>query len=108
MRLLAAILSAVLVGLQYRLWLSDSGAREIWRLRNSVEHQRAENHGLSERNAQLKAEVQDLKVGLSAVEERARSELGMIKSNETFYQVVPRDPDAAGVTRPTTANVDSQ
>jgi len=108
MRVLAAILFAALLGLQYRLWLSDSGAREIWRLKNSVEHQQTENHGLSERNAQLKAEVQDLKVGLSAVEERARSELGMIKSSETFYQVVPRDPDAAGVKRPTAANVTPQ
>jgi cell division protein FtsB len=108
MRILAAILFIALLGLQYRLWISDSGAREIWRLRNSVEHQQAENRGLDERNAQLKAEVRDLKVGLSAVEERARSELGMIKSNETFYQVVPRDPDAAGVTRPTAANASSQ
>jgi cell division protein FtsB len=102
MKILAAILLAVLLGLQYRLWLSDNGAREIWRLHAAVAQQRAENHGLGERNAQLAAEVRDLKEGLSAVEERARSELGMIKSNETFYQVVPRDPDAAaGPIRPT-------
>jgi cell division protein FtsB len=100
MKILAAILLAVLLGLQYRLWVSDGGAREIWRLRGSVAQQRAENHALGERNAQLAAEVRDLKEGLSAVEERARSELGMIRSNETFYQVVPRDPDASAPVRP--------
>lgn len=105
MKILAALLLVVFLGLQYRLWVSDSGAREIWRLDDSVAHQRAENQGLGERNAQLKAEVRDLKEGLSAVEERARSELGMIKSNETFYQVVPRDPDVAGQT---TANAHPQ
>jgi cell division protein FtsB len=102
MRILAAILLAILIGLQYRLWVSDNGASEIWRLRATITQQRTENHGLGERNAQLAAEVRDLKEGLSAVEERARSELGMIRSNETFYQVVPRDPDPVGTVRPAT------
>ena len=100
MKILAAILLAVLLGLQYRLWLSDSGASESWRLRQAVAQQRIENHGLGERNAQLNAEVRDLKEGLSAVEERARSELGMIRSNETFYQVVPREPQASDSSHP--------
>jgi cell division protein FtsB len=100
MKILATMLLAVLLGLQYRLWLSDNGVSEIWRLRAAVGVQRSENRGLRERNVQLAAEVRDLKEGLSAVEERARSELGMIRSNETFYQVVPREPDAAAPMRP--------
>jgi cell division protein FtsB len=104
MKILAAILFVVLLGLHYRLWLSDSGASEIWRLRAAVGAQRAENRGLGERNAQLAAEVRDLKEGLSAVEERARSELGMIRSNETFYQVVPRDPSSPTSGHPATAS----
>jgi cell division protein FtsB len=108
MRIVVALLSIVLLALQYRLWISDSGVREIWRLTDSVVHSQAENHGLGERNAQLKAEVRDLKEGLSAIEERARSELGMIKSNETFYQVVPRGIEAADPIRPTTANANPQ
>jgi len=100
MKILAAALLLVLLGLQYRLWLSDNGVREIWRLRDAVSAQRSDNRGLAERNAQLAAEVRDLKEGLAAVEERARSELGMIRSNETFYQVVPRDSNAAPPVRP--------
>ena len=78
----------VLAVLQYRLWLSGEGMREVWQLGGAVEAQRAENAVLAERNAQLKAEVADLKQGLTALEERARHDLGMISVTETFYQVV--------------------
>ena len=88
MKLLVAALVVALALLQYRLWLSDEGLREVWHLRDAVESQSAENLVLKERNAQLKAEVVDLKQGLTAVEERARNDLGMIGGNETFYQVV--------------------
>ena len=88
MKLAFATLLAALVLLQYRLWVSDEGMREVWHLRSAVESQRAENKVLAERNAQIKAEVADLKHGLTAVEERARNDLGMIAANETFYQVV--------------------
>lgn len=108
MKLLVAILLIVLLGLQYRLWISDSGASEIWRLNKEVAAQRTENRGLGERNAQLAAEVRDLKQGLSAVEERARSELGMIRSNETFYQVVPRDPAAPAPVHPAATTAAAQ
>ncbi|UWX04444.1 cell division protein FtsB [Pseudoxanthomonas sp. NC8] len=77
--------------LQYRLWFGIGSVGEVATLEAQVEHQRRENGGLRERNAALAAEVRDLKEGVAAVEERARSELGMIKPGEVFYRVV-EDP----------------
>jgi cell division protein FtsB len=91
-RWLAGALLTVVLLLQYRLWLSGDGVHELTRLSAAVERQKAENAELVERNRQLAAEVTDLKAGLSAIEERARSDLGMIGRNETFYQVVPVRP----------------
>ena len=88
MRIFAAILGLALVLLQYRLWLSDQGLREVSRLQSAVDAQAAANREQRERNRQLVAEVTDLKMGLTALEERARSELGMVGNSETFYQVV--------------------
>ena len=84
--------------LQYRLWLSDDGVRELSHMRGAVAARQKQNAALVERNHQLAAEVQDLKTGMTAVEERARSELGMIAPNETYYQVVPAGRDASGAT----------
>lgn len=98
MKILFGCLLAVLALLQYRLWLSGEGMREVWHLDAAVEAQRAENAVLAQRNAQLKAEVSDLKQGLTALEERARHDLGMVAVTETFYQVVDtpdRVPDDA-------------
>ena len=89
MKWLAASLLAALLLLQYRLWLSGDGVREVWRLRSAVAVQQSENARLAERNRQLAAEVHDLKQGYAALEERARSDLGMIGANETFFQVLP-------------------
>ena len=97
--LAGALLIAVLL-LQHRLWLSGDGVHELTRLSAAVERQKAENSELAERNQQLAAEVSDLKAGMAAIEERARSELGMIGRNETFYQVVPARPLRATPTRP--------
>ena len=94
MKWLAIALGVVIAILQYRLWLSDSGVRELARMQDAVAQQRTQNAALVERNRQLAAEVRDLKTGMAALEERARSELGMIASNETYYQVVPARPDA--------------
>ncbi len=94
MKWLAVSLLAALLLLQYRLWLSGNGVREVWRLRSAVAAQQGENARLSERNRQLAAEVRDLKQGYAALEERARSDLGMVAGNETFYQVVPQRPAA--------------
>src|SRR5271157_2207030 len=96
MRIFTIILAVGLVLLQYRLWVSDQGMRELWRLHAAVEAQGAANLEQRERNRQLLAEVTDLKVGLTALEERARSELGMVGNSETFYQIVtPATPAPA-------------
>ncbi len=89
MRILALSLLALVLLLQYRLWVSDSGMREVWRLRREVAAQEDVNQQLKDRNRTLVAEVQDLKKGKSAIEERARTDLGMVGSNETFFQVAP-------------------
>ncbi len=102
MKWLAIALGVVVAILQYRLWLSDGGVRELARMQEAVAQQRTQNTVLVERNRQLAAEVRDLKTGMAALEERARSELGMIARNETYYQVVPAKPDAA---RPPAAQV---
>ena len=88
-RIVAGLLLFALLALQYRLWLSGNGMREVWRLEQAIEAQRKENDGLAQRNRALAAEVRDLKEGHAALEERARTDLGMIGANETFYQVVP-------------------
>jgi cell division protein FtsB len=88
MRILIAVLLILLLSLQYKLWFGDGGLIKVWRLNETVEQQQAENKKLKERNQSLEAEVRDLKQGLEAIEERARSELGMIKEDETFYQVI--------------------
>src|SRR5438309_8462238 len=92
MKWLVTALFAVVVVLQYRIWLSEDGVRELDRLQRAVAVQRVANERLAERNQQLAAEVRDLKTGMDALEERARSDLGMIGGNETFYQVVPARP----------------
>src|SRR5579863_8505156 len=89
MKWLAGALAVVLILLQYRIWVSDSGVRQVERLKAAVAAQQAEDARLADRNRQLAAEVRDLKTGMAALEERARSDLGMIARHETFYQVVP-------------------
>jgi cell division protein FtsB len=107
MRIFAIILGVCLVMLQYRLWVSDQGMREIWRLDQAVDAQKAANVEQRDRNRQLLAEVTDLKVGLAALEERARSELGMVGNNETFYQIVtPATPAPPAPLTPITARAE--
>lgn len=89
MRWLATALLAALLLLQYRLWFSNDGVRDVLRLQAQVSAQQQQNASLAERNRQLAGEVQDLKQGYAALEERARADLGMISGNETFYQVPP-------------------
>ena len=88
MRWLIWLLVVLLVLLQYKLWVGDGSFAEVWDLYQQVEMQREENQQLHERNQALEAEVQDLKQGLGAIEERAREELGMVKEGETFYQII--------------------
>jgi cell division protein FtsB len=89
MRVLLAILLLVLVALQLKMWFGEGGYRDVQRLAQRVEQQARENETLAQRNRELQAEVEDLRQGLEAIEERARSELGLIKESEEFYQVVP-------------------
>lgn len=100
MRFLAAGLLLLLVFLQYRLWLADNGMREVAQLRGEISAQREENALLRERNRTLAAEVQDLKKGTTAIEERARTDLGMIVQGETFYQVIEPRRTAADSAAP--------
>jgi cell division protein FtsB len=95
LRFLVLGLLSLLAVLQVRLWVTDNGWPEVLRLRASVADQQAENDQLAERNKLLKAEVNDLKQGFSALEERARSDLGMVGPEESFYLFVPAGNDAA-------------
>ena len=95
MRALLAILLLILILLQLKVWFGEGGFSDVRRLEQRVEEQAEENAALEQRNRKLQAEVEDLRQGLGAVEERARSELGLIKENEEFYQVVPGEVPAA-------------
>jgi cell division protein FtsB len=89
MKWFISVLAILVLLLQYRVWLSPDGTREVMQLGRAVAAQKAENKRLTDRNQQVAAEVRDLKQGFAAVEERARSELGLIAANETYFQVVP-------------------
>lgn len=88
LRVLLVVLAGLLALLQFRLWTGEGGRHSVAVLNEAVQAQTRENVGLEQRNAALAAEVEDLKTGEAAVEERARSELGMILPGETFYRVV--------------------
>lgn len=92
MRWLTALLVVALLALQFNLWFGKGGVRQVQDLRAAVEEQKARNDALEARNRALQAEVEDLREGSEAIEERARSELGLIKPDETFYQVVVPPP----------------
>lgn len=97
LRVLVLVLAVMLAWLQYRLWFGAGGQGELAALREAVARQERDNAGRQQRNDALAAEVEDLKSGEAAVEERARSELGMIKPGETFYRVVEEPaPPAPG------------
>ena len=88
MKTLAAILAVLAVALQYPLWIGKGGWMRVWELERNLAQQHENNARLKARNDALDAEVRDLKEGNEAIEERARLELGMVKRDETFYQVV--------------------
>jgi cell division protein FtsB len=87
LRWIALLLVVMLLGLQLKLWVGDGGMREVHWLRAQVAAQREQNAGLDRRNQALAAEVDDLKRGQQAIEGRARSELGLVKPGEVFYQI---------------------
>lgn len=85
------ILIIILIALQVRLWFGQGSYLQAWRLHKQINEQAQKNNELQQRNAVLQAEVSDLKQGHQAVEEHARTDLGMVKQNETFYQIIHRD-----------------
>lgn len=93
MKIIAFVLLVLILWLQYKIWLQDGGIPEVLQLQNEVEQVKNEVARLKERNSSLHAEVKDLKKGLDAIEERARSEMGMIKQGEVYYQVIESKPD---------------
>jgi cell division protein FtsB len=95
MRILILILLLLLGWLQYRLWVGEGSLAEVTALRREISVQGEELETLRARNRRLQAEVEDLREGRDALEERARSELGMIKEGEIFLQVIEPDPPAA-------------
>ncbi len=99
MRTLFLVLLGLLGFLQFRLWVGEGSLAEVYNLRLAVAHQQAEVERQERANRALQAEVKDLKGGLAAIEELARSELGMIRPGETFYQVLDA-PARHGAERP--------
>ncbi|HZP93307.1 MAG TPA: cell division protein FtsB [Burkholderiales bacterium] len=94
MRTLALVLILLVAAVQYPLWLGKGGWVRVWELSRDIKAQRETNDRLAARNAALAAEVRDLKEGWDAIEERARLELGMIKQDEIFFQVLNPKPSA--------------
>ena len=85
-------MSILLLLMQAKLWFGNGSVREVIELRKTVEEQHSKNDQIEQRNIVLEAEVEDLKKGFEAIEERARSELGMIKEGETFIHIVDSKP----------------
>ena len=90
MKYLPQTLIALILAIQYPLWMGKGSWLKVWDFSRQVDQQKAKNVQLAARNAGLDAEVRDLKQGSDAVEERARVELGMIKADEVFYQVIDK------------------
>ena len=88
MRFIAIILALLFLILQYDLWLGDGSLATVWRLQKDIDKQKQDNKKITQRNDSRVAEVNVLKKGDAAIEERARNELGMIKKGETYIQVV--------------------
>ncbi len=98
MRVLAVVLVLLIAAIQNPLWFGKGGWMRVWELDRQIEAQRETNLRLAARNAALDAEVKDLKQGYDAIEERARSELGMVKQDEVFFQLL--QPSQAPATDP--------
>lgn len=91
MRIITALLIVFFISLQYRLWFGKNSVSDYLELKANVVRQLDHNEQLQQRNKLIYTEIDDLKNGLEAVEERARNELGMIKDGETFFRVIPKE-----------------
>lgn len=103
MRWLALLFIAAILALQYPMWLGKGSWLQVRETSRQVELQRDANARLKVRNEALDADVRDLKTGFEAIEERARSELGMIRNDEVFFQVQPAAPPAKSPAKPAAA-----
>lgn len=92
MRVLIVLLLVVFAALQYRLWLGQLSVTDYLRQKDEIATQQASNQELIKRNRMLLADVNDLRQGQEAIEERARNELGMIAEDEIFFRIIPQDP----------------
>ena len=90
MKLLAGILAALIVAIQFPLWLGKGGWLRVWEIGEQLSTQRGKNARLEARNSAIAADVRDLKQGRDALEERARYELGLVRPDEVFFQVVEK------------------
>ncbi len=88
MRVFALVLLCLLGWLQYTLWVGKNGIVDFQRVSNDIDVQRQVNSNLQDRNNEMFAEIDDLRQGLDAIEERARHELGLVKDGETFYRII--------------------
>jgi len=104
MRLLFLVLLVLVALIQYPLWLGKGGWLKVWDLQRQVAAQHETNEGLRARNAALEAEVRDLATGVGAIEERARSELGMMRDGEVFVQILPPNSPVPPAAPPAPAN----
>jgi cell division protein FtsB len=101
MRLLAIVLTCLLIAIQYPLWFGKGGWLRAWELERQLAAQREVNAALTARNAELAAEVTSLREGREAIEERARHELNMVRDGEVFFQLIGRDNEPpADVSQP--------
>ncbi len=103
MKALTLIFVILIALLQYPLWLGKGSWLRVWDLNRQIAEQQEKNNGLKARNETLNAEVLDLKSGRAAIEERARSELGMVKQDEVFYQVLENTTTKTAITTGTSS-----
>ncbi|GAA0823601.1 cell division protein FtsB [Colwellia sp. D2M02] len=94
MRIFTVVLLILFILLQHRLWFGKNSVPDYLALQESVASQKVLNEQLRQRNKVLYADTDDLKLGLEAIEERARNELGMIKEQETFFRIIPNKPSS--------------
>ena len=107
MKALTLIFVALIALLQYPLWLGKGSWLRVWNVNQQIAEQKTKNDSFKQRNETLGAEVRDLKQGNAAIEERARSELGMIKQDEVFYQVIDQPMPKSANQLPTVTTDDS-
>ena len=99
MRVLSLVLAALIALIQYPLWLGKGSWLRVWEVESEIRAQREVNTRLRTRNVAMDAEVRDLKQGFEAIEERARSELGMVRSDEIFFQLMDLKPRSSDTTK---------